>query len=84
MGPVTGRAALLSILIAVPLVAGVPCLFLNANGARWIALITTLIDFALGIYLWAAFDPSGAQWQFVENVASAAASAGRWASTASR
>ena len=41
---------------------------MNANGARWIALIATLIDLALGAYLWAAYDPAGAQWQFVESL----------------
>ena len=59
---------MLSILIALPLLAGLACLFVNANGARWIALIATLIDLAIGVYLWGAYDPSGAQWQFVENV----------------
>ena len=38
------------------------------TAARWTALIATLIDLALGAYLWAAFDPSGPQWQFVENL----------------
>ena len=37
-----------------PLLAACSCLFVKANGARWIALIATLIDFALSIYLWAA------------------------------
>lgn len=59
---------LLTILIAVPLIAGMLCLFVSANAARWVALIATLIDLALGTYLWAAFDPSGPQWQFVENM----------------
>jgi len=59
---------LLTILIALPLLAGLACLFVNANGARWIALIATLADLAIGCYLWAAFDPNGAQWQFVENL----------------
>jgi NADH-quinone oxidoreductase subunit M len=59
---------LLTILIAVPLVAGAIALFLNANGARWLALIATLIDFALGAYLWVLYDPNGAQWQFVEKL----------------
>ena len=59
---------LLTILIAVPLIAGGVALFLNASGARWIALIATLIDLALGTYLWLNFDPHGAQWQFVEKV----------------
>jgi NADH-quinone oxidoreductase subunit M len=57
----------LSILIAIPLVAGIIALFLNAAGARWIALIATLLDFALSLYLWQAYDPAGPQWQFVEN-----------------
>ena len=57
---------MLTLLIAVPLIAGLLCLFVRAEAARWIALVATLIDFALGIYLWAAFDPDGAQWQFVE------------------
>ena len=57
---------LLSILIAVPLIAGVLALFLSASGARWIALVATLIDLALGIAMWATYDPAGAQWQFVE------------------
>jgi len=57
---------LLSILIAIPLVAGVLCLFVRAEAARWIALLATLIDFALSVYLWTLFDPGGPQWQFVE------------------
>jgi NADH-quinone oxidoreductase subunit M len=59
---------LLTILIAVPLIAGAVALFLSANGARWLALIATLIDFALGAYLWVLYDPNGAQWQFVEKL----------------
>ncbi|MGH6707234.1 MAG: NADH-quinone oxidoreductase subunit M [Sphingomicrobium sp.] len=57
---------LLTVLIAVPLIAGGLCLFVGASAARWIALVATLIDLAIGIWLWAAFDPAGAQWQFVE------------------
>ena len=59
---------MLSILIAVPLIAGIIALFLNASGARWVALIATFIDLALSVELWANYDPSGAQWQFVEKV----------------
>jgi NADH-quinone oxidoreductase subunit M len=59
---------LLTILIAIPLIAGLVCLFVSANAARWTALIATLIDLALGVYLWSAYDPGGAQWQFVENI----------------
>ena len=29
--------------------------------------MTTLISLALGVALWAAYDPNGAQWQFVEH-----------------
>jgi NADH-quinone oxidoreductase subunit M len=59
---------LLTILLVIPLIAAAIALFLNASGARWIALIATLLDFALVIYLWANFDPSGAQWQFAEKL----------------
>ena len=68
MGEQVTELPLLTLLIAIPLIAGVICLFVNANGARWTALIATLIDLAIGAYLWSAYDPSGAQWQFVENV----------------
>jgi NADH-quinone oxidoreductase subunit M len=58
----------LTILIALPLAAGLLCLFVSANAARWIALIATLLDLALGSYIWALYDPNGPQWQFVENL----------------
>ncbi len=60
---------ILSIMLAVPAVAAIGCLFLSANGARWLALIATLVDFALGVALWANFDIGGPQWQFVERSA---------------
>jgi NADH-quinone oxidoreductase subunit M len=59
---------LLTLLIVIPLVAGLIALFLSANGARWLALIATLIDLALSAYLWIEFDPNGAQWQFIEKI----------------
>ncbi|MEO7564911.1 MAG: NADH-quinone oxidoreductase subunit M [Sphingomicrobium sp.] len=59
---------LLTIMIALPLVAALIALFVKAEGARWVALIATLADLALGGVLWAGFDPGGAQWQFVENI----------------
>ena len=58
---------LLTILIALPLVAGALCLFVTANAARWIALVATMLELALSAYLWIQFDPNGTQWQFVEN-----------------
>jgi len=59
---------LLTILIAIPLIAGALCLFVRAEGARWIALVATLIDLVLGAWLWVGYDPNGAQWQFVEKI----------------
>ena len=61
---------LLSIMLAVPAIAAVACLFTTAQNARWIALIATLVDFALGIALWSQFDIGGPQWQFVEDAGS--------------
>jgi NADH-quinone oxidoreductase subunit M len=57
---------ILSILVGLPLIAGIIALFQSANGARWNALITTLVSLGLGVWLWSAYDPDGAQWQFVE------------------
>jgi NADH-quinone oxidoreductase subunit M len=59
----------LTVMIAIPLIGGLICLFVNAAAARWTALIATFLDLALGIYLWASFVPGGAQWQFVEHIA---------------
>ncbi len=58
---------ILSVLIAVPMVAAIACLFVSANTARMLALTATLIDFVLGIMLWMNYDIGGAQWQFVEH-----------------
>ena len=57
---------LLSLLVAIPLAAGVLCLLVKDEGARWIALVATLIDLALSIYLWGNYNPDGPQWQFQE------------------
>jgi len=67
VGAVSGLPVL-SILIALPLIAGMACLFVSANAARWIALIVTLIDLVIGAWLWIAYDPAGPQWQFVERL----------------
>src|SRR3546814_17086539 len=55
---------ILSIMLAIPAVAALVCLFLDARGARWLALGATLLDLALGVVLWANFDIGGARWQF--------------------
>ncbi|MBA3577642.1 MAG: NADH-quinone oxidoreductase subunit M [Sphingomonas sp.] len=59
---------LLSLLIALPLIAGLVCLFVSAKAARWIALGATLACLVIGIDLWLLYDPDGAQWQFVERL----------------
>ncbi|KQN28138.1 NADH-quinone oxidoreductase chain 13 [Sphingomonas sp. Leaf34] len=58
---------ILSVLIAVPMIAAIACLFVTANTARMLALAATLIDFVLGVMLWMNYDIGGAQWQFVEH-----------------
>ena len=57
---------ILSLMILVPLVAAIACLIADAPTARRVALVATLIDFALGAALWANYDIGGAQWQFTE------------------
>ena len=59
---------ILTILIALPVFAAIACLFADAKAARWIALGATLVDFLLGILLWATYQTGGAQWQFTENL----------------
>jgi len=61
-------SGILSLMLAIPAVAAVACLFLSANGARWLSLIATLLDLVLGAVLWSQFQIGGPQWQFVENV----------------
>ncbi|MBY0582374.1 MAG: NADH-quinone oxidoreductase subunit M [Sphingomonas sp.] len=58
---------ILSLMLAVPAVAAVGCLFLSDRNARWLALAATLADLVLGAVLWANFDTGGPQWQFVES-----------------
>ena len=65
---------ILSVLILLPLVGAAVALLApgddaaRANTARWTALVVTLIEFALGILLWASFDQSSAAFQFVEKL----------------
>jgi NADH-quinone oxidoreductase subunit M len=56
----------LSIMLAIPVVAAAFCLFVRAEQARVIALVATLANLALGVVLWLSYDPAGAQWQFTE------------------
>ena len=59
---------ILTLMMAVPMAGAIACLFTNANTARWIALLATLVDLVLGIILWINFDQSASapQWQFQE------------------
>jgi NADH-quinone oxidoreductase subunit M len=58
---------ILSIMLLIPALAAVLCLFIGANAARMVALLATLVNLALGIILWINFDIGGVQWQFVES-----------------
>src|SRR5579862_3532619 len=66
---------LLSLVTFLPLVGVAAILILRgeaedvARNARWIALWTSLIDLVLALVIWAEFDPSSAEFQFVEQVA---------------
>ena len=57
----------LSIMLAIPMVAAALCLFVRAELARPIALGATLANLILGVVLWISYDPAGAQWQFTES-----------------
>jgi len=57
----------LSIMLAIPMVAAALCLFVRAELARPIALGATLANLILGVALWISYDPAGAQWQFTES-----------------
>jgi NADH-quinone oxidoreductase subunit M len=57
----------LSIMLAIPMVAAALCLFVRAELARTIALAATLGNLILGLLLWMSYDPAGAQWQFTES-----------------
>ncbi len=60
---------MLSLLILLPLVAALLVLAVGgAERARWIALGTTAIEFALGLMLWARYDNAGVRFQFVEKL----------------
>ena len=63
---------LLSLVTFVPLFGVAAILILRgaaedvARNARWIALWTSLVDLGLSLVIWANFDPTSAQFQFVE------------------
>ncbi|KHL25773.1 NADH-quinone oxidoreductase chain 13 [Croceibacterium mercuriale] len=61
-----GGFPILSLMLLVPLLGAIACLFVNERAARSIALAATAIDLVLGVILWTSFDIGGAQWQFTE------------------
>jgi NADH-quinone oxidoreductase subunit M len=63
---------ILSIVTFLPLLGAAAIMFAPggeasvARTARWVALVTTLIEFAISIFIWIKFDGSIAAFQFVE------------------
>jgi NADH-quinone oxidoreductase subunit M len=64
--PVSGSMGILSLMLAIPAIAAVLCIFSGDRLARFVALGATLINFALGLFMWRSFQVGGEQWQFVE------------------
>lgn len=57
---------ILSLMMLVPMLGALVCLFSPAGLARMVALVATLVTFALGLILWSNYEIGGAQWQFTE------------------
>jgi NADH-quinone oxidoreductase subunit M len=62
-----GAIPILSVMILLPVLAAIACLYLRSEGARILALTVTLAQLLLGIWLWISYDVTGPQWQFVED-----------------
>ena len=58
---------ILSIMLSVPMLAAIACLFVRAETARIVALAATLLNLLLGVWLWLSYDVGGEQWQFTES-----------------
>ncbi len=61
---------ILSVMILLPVAAALLLALLPADAgrARVIALVVTLVEFALGLMLWAGFDNAGPAFQFTEKL----------------
>ena len=60
---------ILSLLVAVPLLGGIAVLFTGRErpaAARWLALLVSLVTFAVSLLMWAGFDATSAEYQLVE------------------
>jgi NADH-quinone oxidoreductase subunit M len=66
-------ANLLTVITFLPTVGALLLLFVpgrseaSNNLVRWVALVVTVLTFALSLWLWAQFDPSKTGFQFVED-----------------
>jgi NADH-quinone oxidoreductase subunit M len=66
----TGHFPILSVLLWLPIVGGLIVLAagrIAPTSVRWLALLFSLVTFAISIPLWTQFDTSTAAMQFVEN-----------------
>ncbi len=65
-------SGILSLVTFLPLVGAAFIMFTRgsepvvARNARWVALITTLVEFAISIVIWVKFDGTSSAFQFVE------------------
>lgn len=57
---------ILSLMLAIPVIAAILCFFAGDRLARFIALGGTLLTFVLSLVLWRGFEIDGEQWQYVE------------------
>ena len=60
---------ILTLLVALPLIGGVAVLLTGRarpSLARWVALGASLVTFVVSLLLWGGFDPTSADYQFVE------------------
>ena len=63
---------ILSSLILLPSIGALFLFFTKSNNknnftVKYVALFTSLVNFALSIYLWILFDPNTSEFQFVED-----------------
>lgn len=57
---------ILSLMLAIPAIAAILCIFSGDRLARLIALGATLVNLGLAAVLWRGFQVGGEQWQYVE------------------
>jgi NADH-quinone oxidoreductase subunit M len=57
---------LLSIMVFAPLLLGILGLLVPAAGARWSALIASMVTFAVSVMVYLRYDPAGAEFQLME------------------